>query len=238
MTVAQYVPVARTAPAMLATFATATAVCLSVLAGWQRGGWLAERALWVAIGVVLVLAAHLLPALCWRQPWAMRMAGAALWLCCLAATCYEHAGFFTLAQQHAGKARAATVADPLVEVTAAANARNPAPIAAERARVRAATGDGEALFVNVITFSDSTGTALLALADGDSVSLAGSLTQKVWTDRHGEARPALDMVAHAVLTAYHVTRKRKAVTGEVSSPGKAPARENDSPAGGMSDDDL
>jgi single-stranded DNA-binding protein len=53
--------------------------------------------------------------------------------------------------------------------------------------------------------------ALLALGDGDSVALAGSLTPKVWTDREGNSRPALDLVAHQVLTAYHVTRKRKAV---------------------------
>jgi single-stranded DNA-binding protein len=80
-------------------------------------------------------------------------------------------------------------------------------------KVRAATGDGDALFVNVITFSESTGAALLALEEGDAVSLAGTLTPKVWTDKHGETRPALDMNAHAVLTVYHVRRKRKAMQG-------------------------
>lgn len=80
------------------------------------------------------------------------------------------------------------------------------------AKVRAAGGDGEALFVNVIAFADAARAALLALDDGDSVSLAGTLTPKVWTDKHGQARPALDMVAHAVLTAYHVKRKRRAMS--------------------------
>lgn len=80
------------------------------------------------------------------------------------------------------------------------------------AKVRAAAGDGESLFVNVITFSDSVGASLLALDDGDSVALSGALTPKVWTPKGGEARPALDMVAHSVTTAYHVTRKRQAVT--------------------------
>jgi len=80
------------------------------------------------------------------------------------------------------------------------------------AKVRAAAGDGEALFVNVITFSEDVGTALLALDDGDSVSLSGALTPKVWTPPDGEPRPVLDMVAHAVTTAYHATRKRQAVT--------------------------
>ncbi|MGF6792396.1 single-stranded DNA-binding protein [Paraburkholderia sp. 35.1] len=86
------------------------------------------------------------------------------------------------------------------------------------AKVRAAGGDGETLFVNVITFSDTAAAALLALEDGDAVALAGTLSPKVWTDKHGEARPALDMVAHAVLTAYHVRRKRKAVQPEEPGP--------------------
>jgi single-stranded DNA-binding protein len=79
------------------------------------------------------------------------------------------------------------------------------------AKVRAAVGDGESLFVNVIAFDGDAQAALLALDDGDSVSLSGALTPKVWTDRNGETRPVLDMVAHAVLTAYHVKRKRQAV---------------------------
>lgn len=78
------------------------------------------------------------------------------------------------------------------------------------AKVRAASGDGEALFVNVITFSTTTGAALLVLGDGDSVALSGSLTPKVWTDRDGVAKPAIDLVAHQCLTPYHVTRKRQA----------------------------
>ena len=38
----------------LAAAATGTAVCMSVLAGWQRGGWLSERLVWVAVSVVLI----------------------------------------------------------------------------------------------------------------------------------------------------------------------------------------
>ncbi|MPV66367.1 single-stranded DNA-binding protein [Burkholderia sp. BE17] len=81
------------------------------------------------------------------------------------------------------------------------------------AKVRAAVSDGEALFVNVIAFSDGAKAGLMALDDGDSVALAGTLTPKVWTDRSGDAKPALDMVAHAVLTAYHVKRKRATMQG-------------------------
>jgi single-stranded DNA-binding protein len=79
------------------------------------------------------------------------------------------------------------------------------------AKVRAAAGESEALFVNVIAFDADTVATLLALSDGDSVALAGSLTPKVWTDREGNSRPAVDLVAHKLLTAYHVTRKRNAV---------------------------
>jgi single-stranded DNA-binding protein len=79
------------------------------------------------------------------------------------------------------------------------------------ARVRAAVADGESLFVNVIAFDDCAKAALLALDDGDSVALAGTLAPKVWVDKNGDAKPTLDMVAHGVLTPYHVQRKRKAM---------------------------
>lgn len=82
------------------------------------------------------------------------------------------------------------------------------------ARVRAASGDGEHLFVNVIAFDSATCDALLALDDGDSVALSGSLTPRVWTDKQGNTRPSVDMVADQVLTAYHVNRKRRAMEGD------------------------
>ena len=79
------------------------------------------------------------------------------------------------------------------------------------AKVRAAAGDGESLFVNIITFSESVGAALLALDEGDSVALTGPLTLRVWIDRNGDAKPSLDMVAHCVMSPYHLKRKRVAV---------------------------
>ena len=79
------------------------------------------------------------------------------------------------------------------------------------AKMRATTGDGEAVFVNAIAFDDHACAALLALGDGDAVSLAGALTPRAWVDRAGHPKPALDMVVHAVLTPYHVTRKRRAM---------------------------
>jgi len=97
----------------LAVAATCTALCMSVLAGWQRGGWLAEKLVWVAIGVVLVLSAHLLLALSRPMPQAVRHVGGGLWLLCMMATCYGHATFFLLAQRHAGERRVDAVMLPI-----------------------------------------------------------------------------------------------------------------------------
>jgi hypothetical protein len=69
------------------------------------------------------------------------------------------------------------------------------------ARVLARNRADEEFIVNVIAFDEAPGAALLALADGDALSLAGSLTPKVWTDKQGVVRPSLDMVAVRVLAA-------------------------------------
>lgn len=70
------------------------------------------------------------------------------------------------------------------------------------ARVKAGATEGENILVNVIAFEAAVCTPLLALADGDAVALAGSLTPRVWTDKQGQHRPALDMVAHRLLDAH------------------------------------
>ena len=67
------------------------------------------------------------------------------------------------------------------------------------AKVRASTSEGEVLFVNVIAFDERVRESLDVLRDGDSVALSGSLTPRVWTDKQGVVRPALDMVAHRLL---------------------------------------
>ncbi|MBR8173738.1 hypothetical protein KDX27_39295 [Burkholderia cenocepacia] len=117
----------------LASLATTTALSLSILAGWQRGGTLPERLIWIAIGTVLVTSAHLLPALIREMPIAIRSAGSLLWGACLVTACYGHAVFFAFAQQHAGEQRASTVqANP-----ASPPARSLTVVMAERAVVTA-----------------------------------------------------------------------------------------------------
>ncbi|WP_430504674.1 hypothetical protein [Ralstonia pseudosolanacearum] len=113
--------------------ATGTAICLSVLVGWQRGGSLAERLMWVSIGVVLVASAHLLPALVRDLPYRVRAVAGLLWLACMATACFGHASFFLLAQRHVGELRATAVA-----VTDAAPAgRSLTAVMAERAGITA-----------------------------------------------------------------------------------------------------
>lgn len=90
-------------------------------------------------------------------------------------------------------------------------------------KVRATSSDGESLLVNAIAFDDAPCHALLALTEGDSVALAGSLTPRVWTDKQGNTRPALDMVAHQVLSAYHAKHKRAAMDTDRAHPA-APAQ--------------
>lgn len=94
---------------VLAGMATGASICMSILAGWQRGGWVSERVVWVAVGVVLVAGVHLLPALCRSTPAHVRLIGGALWFGCLVATDYGHGVFFLLAQRHAGDVRASAV---------------------------------------------------------------------------------------------------------------------------------
>lgn len=82
------------------------------------------------------------------------------------------------------------------------------------AKVKATPGEGEPLIVNVIAFAPEACAALLALDEGDTLALTGALTPKVWTDKQGNTRPALDLVASQVLTVYQVERKRAALGGD------------------------
>ncbi len=75
------------------------------------------------------------------------------------------------------------------------------------ARVLARNRADEEFIVNVIAFDDAPCAALLALRDGEALTLAGALTPKVWTDKQGSARPSLDMVATHVLTAHQASHR-------------------------------
>ncbi|RTZ47846.1 single-stranded DNA-binding protein [Candidimonas sp. SYP-B2681] len=82
------------------------------------------------------------------------------------------------------------------------------------AKVKVAAGNGDTLLCNVIAFDEKVQEQLLALDDGDSVAMSGSLTPKVYQDKTGDTRPTIDLVCHAVMTPYHVQRKRQAMLGQ------------------------
>ena len=81
------------------------------------------------------------------------------------------------------------------------------------ARALARNKADEEFIVNVIAFDEAACAALLALRDGEALTLSGALTPKVWTDKQGIARPSLDMVAALVMTAYHANHKQAAMGG-------------------------
>ena len=87
-------------------------------------------------------------------------------------------------------------------------AKSGAPFAG--CRVRVSLSDGNNLLVSVSAFEPEPMAALLVLAEGDAVSISGPLTLGTWTDNEGQARPSAAMLAHNVLTAYSVNKKRKA----------------------------
>ena len=90
------------------------------------------------------------------------------------------------------------------------------------AKVRAAVGEAEGVFVNVVAFSESAGAALLALDAGDSLAMAGTLKPGAWIDREGNARPGLDLVAAQVMTLYGLKRRRAAAAGDPEPQERAP----------------
>ncbi|WP_148662471.1 hypothetical protein [Paraburkholderia phytofirmans] len=90
------------------------------------------------MGLVLLLGAHLLPALARSAPMMLRVPALMLWILSMLATGYGHATFFMQAQRHAGELRAAAV-DARASIAPRPVSSGPdlTAIAAERARVTA-----------------------------------------------------------------------------------------------------
>lgn len=121
----------------LAFVATGTSIAIAVVAGSERGGTHLEQLVWIAVGVVLLLAAHLIPALCRSVPWPLRLPALALWSVAMAATGYGHATFFMEAQTHAGVLRANSISPQgALQATAGLPGRSPAAVAIDRANVQ------------------------------------------------------------------------------------------------------
>lgn len=172
----------------LAIAATGTAIFLSVLAGWQRGGSLAERVVWVAVGVVLVVSAHLLPALVRDSPYRVRAVAGLLWLACMATACFGHLTFFVLAQRHAGELRASAV--PVAEAVPAD--RRLTVVMGERANVvaRLATANAQRCMGNCTSLEARRAT-LIAKLDALEAEAIEIRRQQSADDRAEERRDAL-----------------------------------------------
>ncbi len=129
----------RAATLILASIATLSAVAMTAVAAWERGGTDIDKALLVCMAVTVCIGAHLLPALS-RRPLSWL-----LWAACLLATVYGHLTFFTHAGLRAGEGRAqiaiqAADANRQIEATrealAGIKARPAATVAADLSRAR------------------------------------------------------------------------------------------------------
>jgi len=72
-------------------------------------------------------------------------------------------------------------------------------------------GEGNGVFGNVIAFDTATVKTMLALHEGDAVSMAGTVTVSAYIAKDGEPKPSVDITAQQMLTAYHVRNKRQVV---------------------------
>ncbi|PAJ85841.1 hypothetical protein [Burkholderia ubonensis] len=198
---------ARRSAFALAVSATSTALCLSVLAGWQRGGTLPERLIWIAIGTVLVTSAHLLPALIRDMPVLIRGVGSLLWGACLVTACYGHAVFFAFAQQHAGEQRVSAVQ----AIPAPSPARSLTVVMAERAAVTAQLAAANARYCvgNCVTLEGRRAT-LTAMVDALNAEADEVRRQQAATDRVVARQDALlaDPVTSRLAALLGVTTAR------------------------------
>lgn len=67
------------------------------------------------------------------------------------------------------------------------------------AKIRVTGTDSEGILVNLIAFDPVVCESLFLVREGDAISVSGAITPKVWTDKQGNTKPAIDMVAHRVL---------------------------------------
>lgn len=80
-----------------------------------------------------------------------------------------------------------------------------------RIRVAAAgTGDNDSVVANAICFDDDVQRELLSLGTGEQVAASGTIKVGVWQPQDGPARPSVDLVVGKLLSAYSVSKRRRA----------------------------
>lgn len=85
---------ARRLALCLGTLATGASIAITFFAGRERGGAVWEQAVWIAIGVTLLLAAHFLPAISSGANVPVRLLAWVLWAAAMVSTGYSHGTFF------------------------------------------------------------------------------------------------------------------------------------------------
>jgi len=85
-------------------------------------------------------------------------------------------------------------------------------------RMAATDKHGDSELIACIAFSATVIEAAQRLDDGDSIAVSGEAAIKTWQAGDGTTRHGLDVVAHALLTAYHLGRKRKGAQPEQDAP--------------------
>lgn len=183
----------------LAVFVTGTAMAMAALAAWDRGGYVIDRVLLVAMSIAICAGTHLIPALTKRKfAWL-------LWAGCLLGTVYGHLVFFTHASIRAGESRAQhsmhmvgvahqaeavqaaldgiaarPVAVVAAELAGSQSSRQRSALRLELAEARRATSlrdelvvlAGTATTVQVTAFSDPVTARLSALLGSNEASIA------------------------------------------------------------------
>jgi single-stranded DNA-binding protein len=78
-----------------------------------------------------------------------------------------------------------------------------------RFRVAVPLEGADPILTSVVVCGD-TATSAAALTAGDSCSIAGSAKPTAWTGKDGKTKVGLDVITSAILTAYQVTKRRRA----------------------------
>jgi single-stranded DNA-binding protein len=84
--------------------------------------------------------------------------------------------------------------------------------------LRVPVEDGDPILCSVIAFNVDAVQAILALARGDSCSIAGHAKLTEWTGRDGTEKRGLNVVCDKVLTPYLIDKKRRASRDVVAEP--------------------
>jgi hypothetical protein len=189
----------------LALAATTTSLGVCVLAGWERGAGLAERLVWIAIGAVLMLSAHLIPALVRAAPVSMRLFGLAIWAVAMVCTGYSHGTFFLSAQRHAGDLRAASISTPSSSVIAVRKGPGIGEIALMRSQV-------EQQLANANAAKCERNCGWLQLRRENLTSRLTALNIQLDEARRDEASAEVSRAAAAALVAHRDEQRADPVT--------------------------